>query len=111
VKGEHVTSASIRIRNGSFYLDAALYEAHFRGLDCLAVLQQGERLLLLPLLRGGPGGSLVKRLNARGDRVIHAPEQLRALGIDDFETHELAVQWDAELAALAMVPPAPRVRG
>jgi hypothetical protein len=100
-----VTSASIRIRDGSIYLDAALYEAHFSGLEALAVLRRDERLLLVPLQRGGPGGSLLKIRNARGDRVVHAREQLRALGIEDFESHELAVQWDAELAALAMVAP------
>jgi hypothetical protein len=100
-----VASASIRIQNGSFYLDAALYETYFRGLESLAVMRRDDRLLLVPLQRGSAGGSLAKVRNARGDRVIHAREFLRELGIGDFETHEVAVQWDAELAALAMVPP------
>jgi hypothetical protein len=100
-----VASTSIRIQNGSFYLDAELFQTYFAGLDSLAVMRRDQRLLLVPLQRGSAGGSLAKIRNARGDRVIHAPEFLRSLGIGDFETHELAVQWDEELAALAMVPP------
>lgn len=99
------TSPSIRIRSGSLYLDAELYDTYFQGLDTLALLRRGDAIVLLPLQRGGTGGLLVKRKNARGDRVIHAPEFLRELGVPDAAEHELAARWDPELSGLTLPRP------
>ena len=43
---------------------------------------RNSRWLLLPLLSGA-GGLQVKRLNARGDRVVEAQEFLRSEGHED----------------------------
>jgi hypothetical protein len=45
------------------------------------------------------GGLLVKYLNARGDRVIHAPELLRELGVPDSAEFAVAARCDAEFGA------------
>jgi hypothetical protein len=103
-----VGGASIRIQNGSFYLDADLYDRHFGGLDAVAILRRAEQLVLLPLQHASNGGSLAKIRNARGDRVIHARELLRELAIGDSESYEVAVQWDPELAALTIALPSER---
>jgi hypothetical protein len=111
---ETSASARVRIQDGSFYLDAAVYDAYFHGLDALGVLQQGDELALVALRPGGSGGSLVKIRNARGDRVIVARELMRALDLDQQAPIELTARWDAELAALKMPCPkrrAPRVGG
>jgi hypothetical protein len=101
-------SLCVRIRNGSFYLDADVYEAYFRGRDSVGVLMRHDHIVLCPLFPGSVGGSLAKIHNARGDRVIHARELLRELELDDSQTHELAARWDAELAALTIPRPKPR---
>lgn len=101
-------SPIVRLLNGSFYLDAAVYDAYFRGLDALGVLRRGEDIALVALRPGGSGGSLAKIRNARGDRVIAARELMRSLDLDQPEPIELTARWNAELAALEM--PCPRRR-
>jgi hypothetical protein len=100
-----MVGGSIRIQNGSFYLDAELYDRYFRGLDAVALMRRAQQVVLLPLQRASGGGSLAKIRNARGDRVIHARELLRELELDDSESYEVAVQWDPELAALSVALP------
>jgi hypothetical protein len=102
-------SASVRLENGSLYLDAEVYAEFFGNRDSVAVLSRDEQIALFPLSTGGVGGSFAKIKNARGDRVIHARELLRGLDLDDSESHELVAHWDAELAALIL--PRPRSRG
>jgi|SRR4051812_16592332 hypothetical protein len=102
--------ASVRLQNGSLYLDAEVYEAFFGTRDSVAVLSRDEQIALFPLSPGGVGGSFAKIRNARGDRVIHARELLRGLDLDDSETHELVARWDPELAALVLPRPPPRAR-
>ena len=101
-------SPAVRIRNGSLYLDAEVFEAFFAGRDAVAVLPRDEQIALFPLAPGSVGGSLAKVRNARGDRVIHAQELLRALEIDDADSHELPARWDHELSALLVPRPRPR---
>jgi hydrogenase maturation protease len=104
-RAKAVVPASIRIARGSFYLSAELYERYFHGLQSIAVLSQGERFALLPLLAEGGSGLLVKVRNARGDRVIHAREFLLEQRVSESEEHELSVSWDSDLAALTMPNP------
>jgi hypothetical protein len=102
-------SPSVRLENGSLYLDAEVYEEFFGNRDSVAVLSRDEQIALFPLSPGGVGGSFAKIKNARGDRVIHVRELLRGLDLDDSESHELVAHWDPELAALVL--PRPRSRG
>ncbi len=58
----------------------------------------------MPLTRDSAGGLLLKRRNARGDRVIHAQEFFRTQGyLEDFEAHEVPLRWRDEFAALELV--------
>lgn len=104
-----IHSASVRLQNGSLYLDAEVYEEFFGDRDSVAVLSRNEQIAVFPLSPGGVGGSFAKIKNARGDRVIHARELLRGLELDDAEPHQLTAHWDPELAALVL--PRPRSRG
>jgi hydrogenase maturation protease len=97
----------VRIQNGSFYLDAKLYETYFGGRDSVAVLRRGEHIALMPLAPGSVGGSLAKVRNAGGDRVIHAPELLSALDLCDRTAYALSATWDPALAALTLPLPNP----
>jgi hypothetical protein len=101
-------SASVRLQNGSLYLDAEVYEAFFGTRDSVAVLSRDLQIALFPLSPGSVGGSLAKIKNARGDRVIHARELLRGLDLDDDESLEIHARWDPELSALTFPRPAPR---
>src|SRR6201989_3173962 len=98
---------SIRIHDGSFYLDAAVYEAYFGGLDSVAVLRREQDIAIVALRSEGAAGSLAKIRNARGDRVIHAREFLRSLELDGSTSIELEARWDPELSALRLRCPAP----
>ena len=99
--------ASVRLQNGSLYLDAEVYEAFFGNLDSVAVLSRDEQIALFPLSPGNVGGSYAKVKNARGDRVIHARELLRGLKLDDSQPADLPAVWDPELAALVLPRPKP----
>jgi hypothetical protein len=97
--------ATVRIQNGSLYLDAEVYDTYCRGRDSVAVMPREHVIALFPLAPGSAGGSLAKVKNARGDRVIHAPGLLRDLGLDDSHSEELPLEWDAELSALTLPRP------
>ena len=102
--------ATLRLMNGSLYLDAEVYAAFFGDRDSVAVLSRDHRIALFPLAPGGVGGSFAKLKNARGDRVIHARELFRGLDLDDGEAQDLVAHWDSELCALVFPQPRPRAR-
>ncbi len=97
--------ASIRIRGGSFYLSAELYEAHFHRSDSVAVTRIEGRIALAPLLEPSSGGHLAKVRNARGDRVIHAREFLLEQRVEESVDHDVSVVWSREYAALIVSNP------
>jgi hypothetical protein len=101
-------SPTVRVENGSLYLDADVYAEFFGGRDAVAVSARDGQIVLFPLSHASAGGSLAKVRNARGDRVIHARELLRGIDVDDSDSHELAARWDQELAALTFPRPKPR---
>lgn len=101
-------SPTVRIENGSLYLDAEVYTEFFGGRDAVAISPRDGSIAVFPLAQAGAGGSLAKVRNARGDRVVHARELLARLDVDDSDSHELAARWDEELAALTFPRPRPR---
>lgn len=105
--GDVSRSRSIRIHDGSFYLDAELFDTYFRGQDSVALLERPGEIALVALHRGAAGGSLAKIRNARGDRVIHAREFLSRLAVDESLSLELAARWDPVLSALTVSRPSP----
>ena len=96
---------TLRIRNGSLYLDLELYQCYFKDLESVILLRQSEKVLILPVMHPGGGGTLIKIRNARGDRVIHAQEFFRDHGLDEFVDQILPAQWNAEMAALEIEIP------
>ncbi len=96
---------TLRIRNGSLYLDLELYQTYFKGLDSVILLRQNGKVLMMPVMHPGGGGMLIKIRNARGDRVIHAQEFFRDQGLDEFIDQILPAHWNAEMAALEIEIP------
>ncbi len=90
----------IRIAGGSLYLDARLYERWFADVQTVVLLGDPRSLLLVPVAHAPAGGLLVKVRNARGDRVVHAPEALAGRGLPEDLEGEFPVAWDERAAAL-----------
>ena len=94
---------NVRIARSNIYIDSKLCAEFLGNAMSVAALNTDGRALLLPLQGSSAGGLLLKVLNSRGDRVLHAPEFLRTLGFD-FDTPErsVPVRWSAEAAALIL---------
>lgn len=96
-------SRSVRIARGSIYLDRELCDLYLPGIESVAALSREGRVFLLPLRGTAAGGLLLKVRNARGDRVVHALEFLRTLGIDaDTLEHRVPVRWASDVAGLLL---------
>jgi hypothetical protein len=94
----------ISIRRGNIHLSRELCHAHLPDVGAVALLARDDTVLIVPLARQSAGGLLLKIRNARGDRVVHAQEFLRARGLpEDFEERQFPVYWIAELKALAIL--------
>jgi hydrogenase maturation protease len=93
----------VRVARGSIYLDSELCAEFFAGAVSVAPLSTAGRALLVPLRGSSAGGLLLKVLNSRGDRVVHATEFLRTFGVD-FDTPErtVPVRWCSQAAALIL---------
>jgi hypothetical protein len=97
------TAHTVRIARGSIYLDRELCDLYLPEIQSVAVICRDRRVLLLPLHGNAPGGSLLKMRNARGDRVVHALEFLRSLGIEaDAPERNVPVRWASDLAGLLL---------
>ncbi len=94
---------SVRIARGNVYLDSELCAEFLGSAVSVAALNTDGRALLLPLRGSSAGGLLLKVLNSHGDRVVHAPEFLRSLGMEyDSPERTVPVRWCAESAALLL---------
>jgi len=102
----------VRIARGNLYLDHALCERYFEGISSVAMLLRDGQVLMLPLRGPAAGGLLLKIRNIRGDRVVHADEFLRSLGIPP-EAPEcaVAIQWLPEAGGLLLDQVTSRVAG
>ena len=97
-------SFDVTIRSGNIHLSHELCSAHLAEARSVALVAHGEDVLIMPLIQQSAGGMLLKIRNARGDRVLHAQEFLRARGVpEDFEERRFPVRWIAELSALAIM--------
>ncbi|MBL8482492.1 MAG: hypothetical protein JNJ60_09860 [Rhodocyclaceae bacterium] len=91
------------VRAGNIYLSSECCAACLAGVESVAVLERDGKLMVVPLAAGSAGGLLLKRRNARGDRVIHAQEIFRRCGYrESFEECPISICWSAELAALLL---------
>ena len=94
---------AVRIASGSLYLSRELCDLYLPNIGAIALLNRDSGVFLLPLPSASAGGMLLKIRNAHGDRVAHALEFLRVLGIDA-DTPELSfeVRWIPEIAGLLL---------
>lgn len=94
---------AVRIVSGSLYLSRELCDLYLPDIGAIALLNSDGCVFLLPLHGASAGGMLLKIRNAHGDRVTHALEFLRTLGIDA-DTPELSfqVRWISEIAGLLL---------
>lgn len=90
----------VEVARGSLYLAAADYRRWFGEVQTVAAVPEGSVLWLLPVRHASAGGLIAKIRNARGDRVIHAPELLAACGLDSGGQRRCAAQWDEGRMAL-----------
>ena len=90
----------VRIANGSLYLDADVYDRWFRRVQTVVLLGDANALLMVPVIHTPTGGLLVKIRNARGDRVVHAPEALAGRGLPADLQGNFPARWDEKAAAL-----------
>lgn len=105
--GAH-SAHTARIARGSIYLDRELCDLYLPGTESVAAICREGRVYLLPLRGSAAGGSLLKVRNARGDRVVHALEFLRTLGIDaQAPALSVPVRWESDVAGLLLEGIAP----
>lgn len=92
----------LRVHRDHLYVDAAAFADHMAKVSNVALLREGEDLLILPIFSAEAGGFLVKQINARGDRAIHAADFFRLNGID--ENRELCIDatWSAARAGFSV---------
>lgn len=94
---------SLRIACASLYLSRELCDLYLPGISAIALLNRDGCVFLLPLHGATAGGLLLKMRNAHGDRVAHALEFLRTLGIDaDTPEHSYRVRWVPDIAGLLL---------
>jgi hypothetical protein len=94
------TTGTILVRDGSVYINSDLYRECFSGIETVALLRQGAGFLIVPVHTNASGGRLMKIRNARGDRVISAPDFCRDHGIDDIKERIYHAYWDEQVSAL-----------
>ncbi|MBL4853587.1 MAG: hypothetical protein JKY25_05030 [Robiginitomaculum sp.] len=92
--------STVILKRGSLYLSCAIYEKYFAGLDAVILLNREGHLYIMPVRNTSGGGYLLKLRNSAGDRVIIAPDFFREQGLDDFQSREIDVLWDKDMAAL-----------
>jgi hypothetical protein len=90
----------VTVKRGSLYLDRALYDRYFPGLEAVVLLRRDNGLLILPVRHAASGGYLLKLRNGAGDRVVSAPDFFREHGVEDGVEREIPVVWNTEQAGL-----------
>jgi hypothetical protein len=72
----------LRLHRDHLYIDAALFEMHLPRVTSVALVRENDDLLIFPVASAEAGGFLVKQINLRGDRAIHAADFFRLNGVD-----------------------------
>jgi hypothetical protein len=93
-------TATVTIARGSIHLPAEIYERHFAGLEGIILQRRNDDLLIMPVRHALAGGYLIKRRNARGDRIVSSMDFFRSQGMDDDVEIKRTTQWDETLAGL-----------
>jgi len=88
----------MRLHRDCLYVDAADFAAQMANMGNVALLREGGDLLILPIFSAEAGGFLVKQVNARGDRAIHAADFFRLNGVDENRDIRVDAAWSDERA-------------
>ena len=91
---------SVRVCNGSIYLDREIYRSYFANLESIILFRRARKIFITTAVHTRGGGHLAKICNARGDRVVHAREFLCDCGLDEARDQTFPVSWNPGLAAL-----------
>jgi hypothetical protein len=73
----------LRLHRDHLYIDADHFETHLPKVHSVALVREADNLLIFPIATAEAGGFLVKQVNLRGDRAIHAADFFRLNEIDD----------------------------
>ncbi len=92
-----------RLHRDHLYIEAAAYAAHMAGLRTVALLRQGDDLHVTPLIGPEAGGYLIKQINARGDRAIHAADFFRLHGVDDSREIFCEGEWSVATGSFIVI--------
>ncbi len=93
----------LRIHRDHVYIDAASFAARLGSVANIALLRDGDDLLIMPIFNAAAGGFLVKQVNARGDRAIHAADFFRLNGIDETNDQRFDAIWSDAWAGYMVV--------
>jgi hypothetical protein len=92
-----------RLHRDHLYIHAAAYAAHMTDLRTVALLRKGDDLHVTPLIGAEAGGYLIKQINARGDRAIHAADFFRLNGVDDGREIFCEGEWSAATGSFVLL--------
>ena len=87
------------IRNGNIYIDAEQYQTYFSSVEAVVLLKKEEGILMMPV-QNASGGLLLKIINAKGDRVVHASEFFMFNNIECRDEQAVDAFWNSDMAAL-----------
>ena len=90
--------AKLNIQSGSIYLMAEDYQAYFKGHEAVIVLIRDQALHIMPVQQMTAGGYLLKMRNAKGDRVVAAPDVFEH-GLAEWTATNLEATWSSDLGA------------
>lgn len=83
----------MRIARDHVYIDALAFDTHLAGVASFALRRDNDDLWILPIVHVEAGGYFVKRVNAHGDRAIHAADFFRSHGIDEARDLRVEAVW------------------
>ncbi len=91
----------LTIKNGNIYLNSSIYETYFSSVKAVVLLKREEGVLLMPV-QNASGGLLLKIINAKGDRIVHASEFFMFNDIESQNEQTIDAHWKSDMAALLL---------
>jgi|SRR5450755_3457610 hypothetical protein len=92
-----------RLHRDHLYLHAAAYAAQMADFRTVALLRKHDDLHIMPLIGADAGGYLIKQINARGDRAIHAADFFRLNGVDDAREIYCEGEWSPAAGSFVLL--------
>lgn len=89
----------LRLKDANLHISSEVVAAYFAGCENVGFLREDGTLWAYPLTPGSAGGSLLKRKNLRGDRVVLIADVVGEGGVSD---GVLAYEWNEDRCALGI---------